>query len=133
MWAALLLVAGLALIGVGIHETVLQYRLRRGGTRTEGLVVHHSRSTGTRGEGGATFTAVVEFTDAQGRPHRIQARTSGVENLPVGGRTPVRYLPRTPGTARVDLAGKRVESLVLPLGAGGLFLAVAIWMLLGGR
>ncbi|MFF7609220.1 DUF3592 domain-containing protein [Streptomyces parvulus] len=133
MWVALLLVAGLAMIGVGIHETVLQYRLRRGGTRTEGLVVHHSRSTGTRGEGGATFTAVVEFTDTQGRPHQFQARTSGVKHLPVGARTPVRYLPHSPGTARVDLAGKRAESLVLPLGAGGLFIAVAIWMTAAGR
>ncbi|MFB7655213.1 MULTISPECIES: DUF3592 domain-containing protein [unclassified Streptomyces] len=132
MWVTLLLAAGLVAIGAGIHEAVVQHRLRREGTLAEGMVVDHSRSTGPRGEG-VSYTAVVEFTDAQGRHHRFRSRTSGVKHLPVGGRTPVRYLPGTPGTARVDLAGKRVESLVLPLGAGGLFIAVAIWMLLGGR
>ncbi|MFG2324552.1 DUF3592 domain-containing protein [Streptomyces sp. NPDC048568] len=132
MWSTLLLLAGLAVVGAGIHEAVLQRRLRRAGTRADGLVVRHHRSTGTRGEG-VTFTAVVEFTDAQGCSHQFQARTSGVKRLPVGGRAPVRYLPGAPSTARVDLTGKRVESVVLPLGAGGLFTAVAIWMLLGSR
>ncbi|WP_329471300.1 DUF3592 domain-containing protein [Streptomyces sp. NBC_01723] len=132
MWSTLLLLAGLAVVGAGIHEAVLQRRLRRAGTRVDGLVVRHHRSTGTRGEG-VTYTAVVEFTDAQGCSHQFQARTSGVKRLPVGGRAPVRYLPGAPSTARVDLTGKRVESVVLPLGAGGLFTAVAIWMLLGGR
>ncbi|WP_432080972.1 DUF3592 domain-containing protein [Streptomyces sp. WAC 04229] len=132
MWSTLLLLAGLAVLGAGMYEAVLQRRLRRAGASADGLVVRHHRGTGTRGEG-VTFTAVVEFTDAQGCSHQFQARTSGVKRLPVGGRAPVRYLPGTPGTARVDLTGKRVESVVLPLGAGGLFVAVAIWMLLGGR
>jgi len=132
MWLLVLfLLAGLATIGVGIHEVVRQRRLRREGISVDGLVVrHHSQRT----QGGRVVHAVVNFVDAQGGgPHEFRAHGSGVKGLPVGGRAPVRYLPGAPKTARLDTSRQRLLGIVLPFGVGIVFVAGGIWGLSTGR
>ncbi len=130
MWLQVLLLIGLIVIGFGIRETALQLRLRREGIRTEGLVVRHRRE---RIQRGTVFFAVVNFVDAQGTSHEFEAKVSGVRGLPVGGQAPVVYLLGAPKTARLDHSRKRLESIGLPLVAGIVFTAAAIWMLYTGR
>ncbi|MEU9189555.1 DUF3592 domain-containing protein [Streptomyces sp. NPDC048484] len=126
----LLLLAGPAIIGVGIHDVVRRRRLRRGGISVEGLVVRHHAS---RNQGGFHYFAVISFVDAQGSPHEFQANGSGVKGLPVGGRAPVRYLPDAPKTARLDTAWQRFLGIALPFGIGIVFTATGIWGISTGR
>ncbi|MFD3942015.1 alpha/beta hydrolase [Streptomyces sp. NPDC058579] len=51
------LVIGLAVLGYGVHEAVLLYRLRRHGIRARGLVARYESSSGTRGSGRSTSLA----------------------------------------------------------------------------
>lgn len=131
MWVLVLaLVAGPVIIWVGIREAVLQRRLRHEGIHTEGLVVRHRSQ---RQQGSTHFWATVNFVDAQGSPHEFEANVSGVEGLPVGGRTHVVYLPGAPKTARLDLSRQRLWSIVLPFGVGIAFTAAGVWWLAAGR
>ncbi|MGW2341637.1 hypothetical protein [Streptomyces sp. NPDC001661] len=84
MWIAMCLLAGLGVLGFGVREAVVQYRLQREGIRAGGLVVRHDRSDVGR-HGGPVHFAVVEFADTYGGRHTFQAGSSGVKGLPVGG------------------------------------------------
>lgn len=130
MWGAVLLLAGLVVLGLDTHEVVIQHRLRRAGVRVRGVVVRHR---GHSGKDGPVYFAVVEFVDAQGGRHTFQARSSGVKGLPVGGGVPVRYLPDAPKRARIDLTRRRIGDVVFPLAIGILFTAIGISMLATGR
>lgn len=131
VWLPVLLLAGPVIIGIGIWEAAHRHRLQREGNRTDGLVVRHHK---TKGLGKTTnHFAVVNFVDAQGNRHEFQANVSGVEGLPVGRHAPVIYLPGNPKNARLDIASKRLWSIVLPLMIGITFTAVAIWMFSRGR
>lgn len=131
---AMSLLAGLAVLGFGTSEAVLQHRLRRKGIRVGGLVVRHNlRSAGKEGGPPSRF-AVVEFVDAHGSRHTFQAGASGVRGLPVGGGVPVRYLPHdVPKSARIDLTRRRIWDIGGLLAIGTLFTAIGIWMLATGR
>ncbi|MFD8825693.1 DUF3592 domain-containing protein [Streptomyces sp. NPDC059605] len=131
VWIAMSLVAGITLLGFGVHEVMVRRRLRRGGISVGGLVVRHRRSSSGRGD--AVHFAVVEFVDARGGRHTFESGSSGVKGLPVGGRVPVRYVPDAPAQARIDLAGRRIGDVALPFMGGGLFTAAGIWMLVTGR
>lgn len=124
---AISILAGLLVFGFGVYEAVVRHRLKRGGTRVKGLVVRHNMTTG---RGGGDRFAVVEFTDAWGVRHSFQSQSSGVGRFPVGGEVPVRYAPEDPGTARIDLLGRRVFDVAFPLLGGALFMALGIWQLL---
>lgn len=126
MWGAVLLLAGLVLLGFDTHEVVIQQRLRRAGVRVRGVVVRHRRQTR---KDGTVYFAVVEFVDAQGGRHTFEGRSSGVKGLPVGGGVPVRYLPDAPKRARIDLTRRRIWDVAFPLALGTLFTAIGIWML----
>ncbi|MFZ3598523.1 DUF3592 domain-containing protein [Streptomyces sp. BH104] len=126
------LLAGLAVLGFGVRETVVQYRLQREGIRAGGLVVRHERSDTGR-HGGPVHFAVVEFVDTSGGRHTFQAGSSGVKGLPVGGGVPVRYLPDAPKSARIDLTGRRAGEVTALLGGGALFTAIGVWLLVTGR
>jgi hypothetical protein len=127
----MLLLAGPVTIGFSIYEAAHHRRLLRAGVRAEGMVVRHRRQSSAKG--GTAYFAVVNFVDAQGIPHEFEANSSGVRGLPVGGRAPVVYLPGAPESARLDLSGRRLASILVPLGGGILFTAVGIWMLSTGR
>lgn len=132
MWVAMSLLAGLTVIGFGIHEAMVQHRLQREGIRVRGLVVRH-HVEGSEMDGGLVYFAVVEFVDAHGSRHTFQAGSSGVKGLPVGGGVPVRYLPEAPKSARIDLRGRRIAEVAARLAGGALFTALGIWMLATGR
>ncbi|MFB7953037.1 MULTISPECIES: DUF3592 domain-containing protein [unclassified Streptomyces] len=131
MWIAMSLVAGVTLLGFGVHEAMIRRRLRRGGIGVSGLVVSHRRSSSGRGD--AVHFAVVEFVDERGGRHTFESGSSGVGGLPVGGRVPVRYVSDAPEHARIDLTGRRIGDVALPFMGGGLFTAVGIWILVTGR
>jgi len=132
VWVAMSLLAGLTLLGFGTREAMIQYRLQREGIRAGGLVVSHHRRSSGKGHGPVYF-AVVEFADAQGGRHTLQAGSSGVKGLPVGGGVPVLYLPDAPKAARIDLTRRRIGEVASLLAGGTLFTAVGIWMLATGR
>ncbi|GHJ34569.1 hypothetical protein Sm713_01780 [Streptomyces sp. TS71-3] len=132
MWVAMSLLAGLTLLGFGIHEAVVQHRLQREGIPVRGLVVRHRVQHSGR-DGGPVHFAVVEFVDAQGGRHTFQAGSSGVKGLPVGGEVPVRYLPQTPRGARIDLRRRRIGEVAARFAGGTLFTAIGIWLLVTGR
>ncbi|MEV0119791.1 DUF3592 domain-containing protein [Streptomyces sp. NPDC050844] len=127
------LLAGLALLGFGTREAVVQHRLQREGIRVRGLVVRHHYVEGSGVDGGPVYFAVVEFVDAQGSRHTFQAGSSGVKGFPVGGGVPVRYLPEAPNRARIDLRRRRIGEVAARLAGGSLFTAVGIWLLATGR
>ncbi|MGN5633522.1 DUF3592 domain-containing protein [Streptomyces sp. AC154] len=133
MWVALVLLAGLTTLWFGTREAVLRHRLRRKGIRARGLVVRHDLRGAGKDGGPPSRTAVVEFVDARGSRHTLQAGSSGVKGLPVGGEVPVRYLHDVPERARIDLIGKRIVDVAFPLALGTLFTAIGIWMLATGR
>ena len=131
MWLLMLfLLSGPVIIGVGIREALHDRRLRREGVSIEGLVVRHRSK---RQQGKTTYLAVVNFVDAQGNPHEFEAKSSGVKGLPVGGPAPVHYLPGAPKTARLDISGKRLESIITPFVVGIAFTAAGIWGLFTDR
>ncbi|MER5302807.1 DUF3592 domain-containing protein [Streptomyces lasiicapitis] len=132
VWVAMSLLAGLALLGFGTREAMVQRRLQREGIRVRSLVVRH-HVTGSEMDGGLVYFAVIEFVDAQGGRHTFQAGSSGVKGLPVGGGVPVRYLPEAPKSARIDLLGRRIGEVAAALAVGTLFTAIGIWMLATGR
>lgn len=132
MLLIMVLLAGPLIVGFGVYEAVHDRRLRREGVRVEGRVVRHRRGTSPRG-GGEYFTAVVGFVDPHGRSWECEAKSSGVKGLPVGGPAPVRYVPGAPEGARLDLTGKRLESILGVLAIGTLFTAAGIWMVATGR
>ncbi|MBF6049913.1 DUF3592 domain-containing protein [Streptomyces sp. NRRL B-1677] len=128
----MLLLAGLALLGFGTYEVMVQHRLQREGIRVRGLVVRH-HTDGSRIDGGPVYFAVVEFVDARGSRHTFQARSSGVKGFPVGCGVPVRYFPEAPKDARIDLLRRRIAEVAALLAGGTLFTAIGIWMLATGR
>ncbi|MFD7299223.1 DUF3592 domain-containing protein [Streptomyces sp. NPDC059897] len=132
MWIAMSLLAGLTVLGFGVREVVVQYRIQREGIRAGGRVVRHARGDAGR-HGGPVYFAVVEFVDTYGGRHTFEAGSSGVKGLPVGGGVPVRYLPDAPKSARIDLTGRRVGEVTALFGVGALFTAIGIFLLVTGR
>lgn len=132
MWLlfVLFLLAGPAIIGAGIRDVVRRRRLRREGVSVEGLVIRHHAS---RNQGGVDYFAVINFVDARGGSHEFQANGSGVKDLPVGGRAPVRYLPGAPKTACLDTPRQRLLGIALPFGIGIAFTVTGLWGILTGR
>ncbi|MFF3258840.1 DUF3592 domain-containing protein [Streptomyces sp. NPDC002932] len=122
------LVSGCVAFCFGMYEAFVQYRLKRDGTRVSGRVVGHNTSTGPGG--GGSFP-VVEFLDAQGARHTFQSRTSGIRRFRVGGEVPVRYSPADPDVARIDLLGRKIFEVALPLLLGAVFMTVGILVILG--
>jgi len=125
----LFLLIGLGLLGYSGYEVVQQRTLDRDGVRTEGEVVRHRRTSSNENPRKPALTAIVRFADAQGQVHEVTAGSSGVEGLPVGGRAPVRYLPGSPRTARVDLPSKQRQRLIALPAGGAIFTTVALIML----
>ncbi|MFD5699432.1 DUF3592 domain-containing protein [Streptomyces lasiicapitis] len=122
------LVIGLAIMGYGVHEAVLDYRLRRHGIRARGLVARYESSSGTGGSGPSPH-AVVAYVDDQGCMRELQDQRTGRSGLRVGGPAPVIYLPGAPGTARIDIARRSMWRIVPSLTFGCLFASLALWEL----
>lgn len=129
VWKVVALLGGLVTLGFGIHEAIVQHRLRREGIRVRGLVVRHSVD---HTHNNPAYFAVVEFFDAQGIRHTFRTSSSGVKGLPVGGEVPVRYSPDAPQRARIDQRRKRIEQVVVPLAGGTVITAIMIWVLATG-
>ncbi|MDF3290708.1 DUF3592 domain-containing protein [Streptomyces silvisoli] len=125
----LFLVVGLLSIGYSFFLNARHRRLRREGVPVQGVVVRHVRHSG--GEGGSTYHAVVNFTDADGNPREYQIPVSGVKGLPVGGQVALLYLPGAPNKVGVALASKRRQEIAIPAVVGSLFIATAIFFMSG--
>ncbi|WP_428934470.1 DUF3592 domain-containing protein [Streptomyces sp. ACT015] len=117
-------IAGSFALYFAFRESRTQRHLKRDGTLVRGHVVRHRIDSAGR-DGTATF-AVITFADAGGARHTFQAQASGVRHLPVGAEVPVRYLDRNPGVARIDLTGKKLANIAIPLLVGVLFFGGAV-------
>lgn len=121
MLSVILFLGGFALLTFGIREVLVQRQLWRDGIRVWGTVVRHNSQGG-----GQAVTAVVGFTDADGRWGEVESSSTGGK-WPVGHRVPV---VRFDGTARVDLGAERwLRSFALWF-AGALFVLVPIAILI---
>jgi hypothetical protein len=125
-----LLVAGLAVLALGVREGRLHRRLRREGVRVTGTVVRYVRSPGDDSPGQSLF-AVVGFTDAAGNRAEVKATSSGTD-WPIGHPVPVIHLPGAPATARIDLnSERRSRALVFALVGGGFTILPIVLLALG--
>lgn len=119
LMSVILFLGGFALLTFGVREVLVQRQLRRDGIRVWGTVVRHNSA------GGQVVTAVVSFTDADGRWDEVESPTGG--DWPVGRRVPV---VRLDGMAQIDLgAQRRLRSFALWF-AGALFVLVPIAILI---
>ncbi|MFD0021758.1 DUF3592 domain-containing protein [Streptomyces sp. NPDC058382] len=117
-------IAGYIAVYFAYREARVQRDLKRNGTLARGSVVrHHADSVGR--DSTAVF-AIIEFADADGVLHTFQAQSSGVKQLPVGDEVPVRYRADYPTIARIDLAGKKLANIAIPLLVGALFFGGAV-------
>lgn len=117
------LAAGCFAFFLAIREARVQRDLKRDGTRARGSVVRHD--TVSSADSDARF-AVIEFRDGHGIRHTFRSQSSGVKRLPVGGEVPVRYRAHEPGVARIDITGKKIANIGIPLLVGALFFGGAV-------
>ena len=99
--APFLLLAGVGLLALGVHQSRALLRLEATGTRAPGMVT--ALSSSSSGNGGITYHPVVTFTDAQGK--QVTFRDSTGTNPPlyhVGQSVTVMYLPSEVGRAVID-------------------------------
>ncbi|MFH8470894.1 DUF3592 domain-containing protein [Streptomyces sp. NPDC017991] len=115
---------------VAVRESWVLRRLRRRGTRTQGLVVANVR---THGSDGPMWVPVIAFIDQRGHRTEFSPRVRGSSaRLTTGRQVPVAYLPHDPQTARV-LTWRHTTGLVLSLFlAGSVSLGFAVWITLTG-
>ena len=119
LMSVILFLGGFALLTFGVREVLAQRQLWRDGIRVWGTVVRHNNA------GGPVVTAVVSFTDADGRWGEVESPTGG--DWPVGHRVPVLRLD---GMAQIDLgAQRRLRSFALWF-AGVLFVLVPVAILI---
>lgn len=99
--APFLVLAGIGLVALGVHQSRLLLRLESTGIRAPGSVT--SLSSSHSSNGGLTYYPQVSYTDGTGR--RILFRDSVGTNPPmyrVGEAVTVLYLPGEPGRAVID-------------------------------
>jgi Protein of unknown function (DUF3592) len=99
--APFLLVAGVGLFALGVHQSRALVRLESFGVRASGVV--SSLSSSSSGSGSSTYYAVVTYTDRAGR--RIRFRDNAGSNPPmyhVNESVTVLYSPYEPGNAIID-------------------------------
>ena len=124
-----LLIVGLVFVAVG--WIVLEDRTpAAGGVATEAIVVEHVRGSAVvDGIARTTWAPVYEFTDVDGRRHRVADHVGSLNRPPaVGSTVPVSYLPGDPTSVRrtdVDLRWLRWF-----VAAGVSFAAVGLALLL---
>lgn len=88
-------------LGWGLREAAIAWRLRRHGLVTEGFVVEHVRYT--RSDGAPEWAPVVAFTDCAGNRVEFSPQAQGAGLGMSNGRTvPVIYLPEAASSARVN-------------------------------
>ncbi len=99
--APFLVLAGIGLLAVGVHQSRVLLRLQSSGLRAPGLVT--SLSSSSSSDGGVTYFPVVAYADAAGR--RVVFRDSTGTNPPqyrVGDAVTVLYAPGEQGRALID-------------------------------
>ena len=121
--APVLLLAGLALVALGVGQSRALLRLEATGARAQGMVT--ALSSSSSGNGGVTYHPVVTFTDARGKA--MTFRDSTGTNPPlyhVGQSVTVLYLPAEVRRAVIDRgAWNWLPSVLLYLLGGALFAA----------
>ncbi|MEU7060718.1 DUF3592 domain-containing protein [Streptomyces sp. NPDC046197] len=118
--------ASLACLWGGVREARLQARLRRYGVHAGGVVVDQYLAPADD-----NLTPVIEFTDRQGRPVRFTPVATGTGlGLDLGTRVPVVHLPEHPEIARVFTRRYLRPMYISMLAGSGIFLGVAVWIVL---
>ncbi|MFI9810408.1 DUF3592 domain-containing protein [Streptomyces sp. NPDC052301] len=75
------------------------------------------------------LTPVIEFTDRQGRPVRFTSVATGT-GLDLGTHVPVVHLPEHPEAVRGFTRRHLRPMYISMLAGGGIFLGVAVWIVL---
>jgi len=99
--APFLLIAGVGLFALGVHQSRALVRLESSGLRARGVV--SSLSSSSSGSGSSTYYPVVTYTDQAGT--RVRFRDSTGSNPPmyhVNDSVTVLYSPSEPGNAIID-------------------------------
>jgi len=125
-----LIVFGVLALAAGAREVRSQRTMRREGIRSVGTVLRYityqSRDTESPGP---RYAPVVRYRDEHGQIREFEGKIQTSIQRPAVGQS-VRVVQRRgrPGSARLDTAGNKALSLVMPLGIGIVFLAVALIM-----
>jgi hypothetical protein len=146
------IICGLLAVGAGLREARRQWRMRRFGVHSTGVVLRYEMTQRARGAEGkragviigstdysdsdlgespAFYAPVIEFTDEDGTRQEFRGKVSSANRkLPKGSQVPVTYLPGRPETAMLDTLGYKAALLVFPLGVGAVFVAAGLWFAL---
>jgi hypothetical protein len=99
--APFLLIAGVGLFALGVHQSRALVRLESSGVRARGVV--SSLSSSNSGSGSSTYYPVVTYTDQTGKRARFRDNTgSNPPMYHVNDPVTVLYSPSEPGNAIID-------------------------------
>jgi hypothetical protein len=116
-----LFVAGVGFFIYGLYGLGRSLRLRLVYELSHGVVVSYVRHAEH-----LRFAPRVEFTGADGRQHTFLSEVYGSQDIPIGGRVHVRYLPADPKRAEIARFSTLWLFPLLWLGFGVAFLLASI-------